>query len=389
MNLTTVAVKNIARNRGRTLLTIVGVTVAILAFVLLRTLLWSWTAAIEQSASDRIGVRHKVTFIMPLPKKYVDEIRQIPGVKAAAYANWFGAKDPKDEGRDFFATMAVEPEELLTVYDEFLVKPAEVEAWKQNRRGALVGDMLAKKKGWKIGDKVVLSGTIFPGEWQFEISGIYTAKRATVDRNSFYFQWKYLNESLPPARQDKVGWVSARIGDAGRSAEICRAIDAKFDDRDVQTLCMSEKAMQASFMGMMSAILKAIDIVSIVILLIMMLVLGNTIAMGVRERTTEYGTLRAIGFVPRHIVLFVVGESLFTSALGGAIGVAVAYPIVNLGIGRYLEENWGQFFAIFRVQPPIALAAFGLALLLGGLAAIIPAYGTTRLNTVAALRRIG
>lgn len=388
MNLGTVAFKNISRNRGRTILTIAGVMVAILTFVLLRTMLWSWTAATEESASDRIGIRHKVTFIMPIPKKYFEEIKQMPGVKAAAYANWFGAKDPKHE-HEFFATVAVEPDDILKVYDEVITKPAEIEAWKQNRRGALVGDVIAKKMGWKVGDEVVLRGTIYPGDWKFQISGIYTAKRANVDRSSFYFQWKYLNESLPPARQDQVGWISARISDPGRSGEICRAIDKKFDDRDVQTLCMSEKAMQASFLGMMSAVLKAIDLVSIVILLIMTLILGNTIAMGVRERTTEYGTLRAIGFVPRHIVLFVLGESLFTGALGGALGVLISYPIVDRIIGRFLEENMGAFFAVFRVQPSIAIAAFGLAMLLSTLAAIIPAYGTTRLKTVDALRRIG
>jgi putative ABC transport system permease protein len=388
VNLTTVAFKNISRNRWRTLLTIVGVAVAILTFVLLRTMLWSWTAATEESASDRIGIRHKVTFIMPIPKKYFEEIKQIPGVKAAAYMNWFGAKDPKHE-HEFFATIAVEPEDALAVYDEVITKPAEVEAWKQNRRGALVGDVIAKKLGWKVGDTVTLRGTIYPGDWQFQISGIYTAKRANVDRSSFYFHWKYLNESLPPSRQDQVGWISARISDPGRSGEICRAIDTKFDDRDVQTLCMSEKAMQASFLGMLSAILKALDVVSIVILAIMTLILGNTIAMGVRERTTEYGTLRAIGFIPRHIVLFVLGESLFTGALGGALGVLISYPIINQGIGRVLEENMGAFFPVFKLQPSIALAAFGLALLLSALAAAIPAYGTTRLNTVDALRRIG
>ena len=206
MNLGTVAFKNISRNRGRTILTIAGVTVAILTFVLLRTMLWSWTAATEESASDRIGIRHKVTFIMPIPKKYFEEIEQMPGVKAAAYANWFGAKDPKHE-HEFFATVAVEPDDIIKVYDEVITKPAEIEAWKQNRRGALVGDVIAKKMGWKVGDEVVLRGTIYPGDWKFQISGIYTAKRANVDRSYNYFQWKYLNESLPPARQDQVGWI--------------------------------------------------------------------------------------------------------------------------------------------------------------------------------------
>ena len=173
MNLVTVAVKNITRNRFRALLTVFGVAVAILTFVLLRTVIWSWTAAVEQSATDRVGIRHKVTFIMPLPKKYIEEVRQIPGVTAAAYANWFGAKDPKHD-KEFFGTIAVEPDEILKVYDEVKVKPAELESWKQNRRGALVGDALAKKLGWKVGQEVILRGTIFPGDWVFQISGIYT-----------------------------------------------------------------------------------------------------------------------------------------------------------------------------------------------------------------------
>lgn len=388
MNLATVAVKNITRNRFRALLTVLGVAVAILTFVLLRTVIWSWTAAVEQSATDRIGIRHKITFIMPLPKKYIEEVRQIPGVTAAAYANWFGAKDPKHD-KEFFGTIAVEPDEILKVYDEVKVKPEELESWKQNRRGALVGDALAKKLGWKVGQEVILRGTIYPGDWTFQISGIYTATRASVDRSSFYFHWKYLNESLPPARQDKIGWVVARIDNPGRSAEICRAVDAKFDDRDVQTLCMSERAMQASFLGMMSAVLKAVDVVSIVILLIMTLIIGNTIAMGVRERTTEYGTLRAIGFVPKHIVLFVLGESLVTGLLGGGLGLLLSYPIVEKGLGRFLEENMGAFFPFFRIQPATAVAALAASLLLSALAAALPAYGTTRLKTVEALRRIG
>ncbi len=388
MNLATVAVKNIARNRVRTTLTVLGVSLAILAFVVFRTFIWSWTAASQQSASDRIGVRNKITFIMPMPKKYIEEIRQIPGVSGAAYANWFGAKDPRHE-REFFATLAVEPDDLLNVLDELKTKPEEVEAWKQDRRGALVGDALAKKLGWKVGDRVTLRGTIYPGDWEFTIRGIYTASRPSVDRSTLYFHWKYLNDSLPPRQQDRIGWVMARIDNPGKSAAVCRAIDAKFDDRDVQTLCMSERAMQASFLGMMSAILKAIDIVSIVILLIMALILGNTIAMGVRERTTEYGTLRAIGFVPRHIVLFIVGESLATGLLGGLVGLAVAYPLVDRGIGRFLEENMGTYFPFFRVQATTALAALGAALGLSFLAALLPAYSTTKLRTVDALRRIG
>lgn len=388
MNLATIAIKNVARNRLRTLLTSLGVAAALMMFIALRTMNWSWTAAEKQSASDRIGIRHKITFIMTLPLRYAEEIRSTPGVTGISYANWFGAKDPKNES-DFFATIAVEPADLLDVYREIEAPAEQVEAWKQDRRGALVGDALAKKKGWKVGDKVTLRGTIYPGDWEFHIAGIYTSKRASVDRSTLWFHWKYLNDSVDARRKDQIGWVVARVADPGQSAAICRAIDQKFSERDIQTLSMSERAMQASFLGMLSAILRAIDVVSVVILLIMMLILGNTIAMGVRDRTGEYGVLRAIGFVPRHIVIFVVGEALVIGLLGGLIGLGLSYPLVQNGLGRFLEENMGAIFPYFRVQPGLAALSMGLALGASLLASAIPAYRASKLKVVDSLRRVG
>src|SRR5262249_46576794 len=159
--------------------------------------------------------------------------------------------------------------------------------WFEDRKGAIVGDVLAKKLGVKVGDKITLQGTIFPGDWQFNIDGIYTAKRKSVDRSQFLFNWDYMNESLAERRKDQIGWIVTRIDDAGRSAAISAAIDKIFDEKDVQTATMSERAMNLGFMATVSALLTALDIVSIIILLIMSMILGNTVAMGVRERTTE------------------------------------------------------------------------------------------------------
>jgi putative ABC transport system permease protein len=388
--MTQVAVRNLGRNKLRTALTMAGVMVAIVTFVLLRTVLSAWTAAADNASKDRIGTRHKVSFIMPLPRRYLQEVRDIPGVKSAALANWFGGKDPKHE-TEFFATLAVEPKDFLQVYDEISVPPEQAESWFQNKTGAIVGDALAKKFGWKIGDRVTLTGTIYPGEWEFQICGIYTATRRSVDRATLYFQYDYLNDSpqASGAQHDQAGWIVSRIDDPGRSAEISKAIDAKFDERDVQTLSMSERAMNTSFIGMISAVLKAVDVVSIVILLIMMLILGNTVAMGVRERTHEYGVLRAIGFLPKHLALFVLSEAVAVSTLGGVLGLLVSYPFVEKGVGRFLEENMGGFFPFFRIDPTTAVAALILAAVLGLLAAALPAYNASQLKVVDALRRAG
>jgi putative ABC transport system permease protein len=388
VRIATIAVRNIGRNKLRTLLTVSAVAVAVLAFIMLRTVIWSWNAAQEQAATDRIGSRHKVSFIMTLPKRYAEEIRQMPGVKGVASFSWFGAKYPKKED-EFFATIACDPDDFLEVYDEVKVKPDQIEAWKQNRRGALVGDAIAKKLGWKVGDKVVLRGTIYPGDWEFQISGIYSTTRASVDRSTLWFHYDYMNESLSPRMKDQTGWIVSRIADAGQSGGISRAIDKHFEERDLQTLTMSEQALQASFLGMFSAILKALDVVSLVIMLIMMLILGNTIAMGVRERTNEYGVLRAIGFMPKHLVTFIVGEALVIGLLGGVVGVLLSYPLVEQGMGRWLEENMGAFFPFFDVTPAVAGAALALSLVLSLAAAIIPARQAARLQVIDSLRRVG
>jgi putative ABC transport system permease protein len=388
VGLVTIAVRNIGRNKLRTFLTLAGVTVAVTFFIILRTVIWSWTAATEQASQDRIGTRHKVSFIMQLPARYLEEVRQIPGVTQVAGANWFGAKDPKKE-EEFFSSIAVDPDDFLKVYDEVKVPADQAQAWKEDRQGALVGDALAKQKGWKVGDKIVLAGTIYPGDWEFHVSGIYTADRATVDRSTLWFHNKYLNESLPPRQQDQVGWIMARVKDPSRAAEVTRAIDQKFDSRDIQTISMSERALQASFLGMFSAVLSAIEIVSYVMMAIMGLILGNTIAMGVRERTHEYGVLRAIGFLPKHIVTFIMGEGLVLGALGGVIGLAVGYVFVGGFFGPLLEENMGAFFPFFRVSGSVAFAAVALAVLLGLLAAILPARSAAKLEVIGALRRVG
>jgi len=235
----------------------------------------------------------------------------------------------------------------------------------------------------------VLQGTIYPGDWEFHIAGIYTANSPTVDRSTLWFNYKYLDESRPQRLKDQVGWIMARVDDPGRAAEIARAVDKKFDDRDIQTISMSERALQASFLGMVSAILKLIGVVSIVMMAIMALILGNTIAMGVRERTHEYGVLRAIGFLPKHIVQFILVEGLVLGALGGLVGLAIGYPLIQNGIGPALEQNLGQMFAVFRVTPDLAGLSFVLAIALGTLAAVIPARNASKLEVVSALRRVG
>ncbi len=383
-----IAARNLKRSWFRTIFTIMGAAIALIAFVLLRTMLWSWNVSAEYAAQDRLGTRHKVSFVMQLPKRYIEDVRGVQGVKAATYANWFGGRIPTRPD-EFFASLAVDEKSYFDVIDEMVVTPEDKARFMADKKGALVGDVLAKKMGWKVGDKVTLEGTIYPGDWEFSISGFYTASRKSLDRSEFIFHWDYMNDSLPEGRRDEIGWIMARITDPGQSGEISKRIDALFDERDQQTVTMSEHAMNVSFLAGFSAILTALDVVSFVILLIMLLILGNTIAMGVRERTKEYAVLRAIGFEPKHVQFFVISEAATLGILSGLVGVGISYPFVNGMMGRAIEENMGGLFPYFRVEPGTAVLAFVIAIGLSAVASLLPSIRAGNVAVTDALRRVG
>jgi putative ABC transport system permease protein len=387
MTLVGLSIRNLARNKGRVALTAAAVAVVVFVFLILRTIVWAWGSAAEWAAKDRVVTRHKVTFVMDLPKRYVEDVKNAPHVKIATWANWFGAKDPKHD-REFFATLAVDPATYFVVYDEMKVPPADLETWKHDRQGAIVGDVLARKMGWKVGDKIILQSGIYPGDWTMNVDGIYEAAARSVDRSTLVFHWDYMNDSLPPERRDRVGWIVSRIDEPGHVADEGVVLDRLFEDRDTPTLSQDERSFQASFLAMFSAVLTAMDWISVILLLIVALILGNTIAMAVRERTSEYGVLRAIGFLPKHVAVWIVGESLVTGILGGLVGVALAWPVINFGLGRFIEENMGSFFPYFRLEAANVALGLGLAALLGAAASTLPAWRATKLKVVDAVRRV-
>jgi putative ABC transport system permease protein len=388
MNLATYARRNLFRRRGRTIWTMVAVMLAVLIFSVIRTVSVAWNLGAEAAASDRLATRHKISITMQVPRRYISELREVPDVKAATWANWFGAKDPK-ERVPFFAGFAVDQDSWFEVMDEMRVPPDQLAEWKKTPNGAILGDVLARTFGVKVGDRLVVTSDIYPGDWEFKVVGIYEALRKTVDRNSLVFRWDYLNNDPRAAfGKDTIGWMMSRISDGGRSADISRTIDAKFDERDDQTLTMSERAFQLSFLGAFSALLTAFDVASLVILLIMTLILANTIAMSVRERTHEYGVMRAIGFPPGHIIRFILGESLLVATIGGLLGVVLVQLLLNMAVGPMVEENMAGFFPYFRA--PLWVLGLGLAAsaVLGLIAGLIPALLSTRLKTTDALRRL-
>ncbi|MEO1337793.1 MAG: ABC transporter permease, partial [Myxococcota bacterium] len=384
------ALRPLRENWLRTILTVVAVAISVLAFITMRTFVWSWTVAAEVASEDRIVSRNKVTFFMPIPKRYSEDVRAVDGVRATTFAIWSDGKTPQNE-QEYFPALGVDTRTFLTVFDEMSVPEERKLAWFENRQGAVVGQVLASKMGWKVGDRVRLVSGKFPkpGEWEFEIEGIYRSTKKSLEQTWFIFHYDFFNSTLPEEQRDTVNWITSRISDGAQAASISKTIDGIFDTRDVQTVTMSQRAAIRSFLGMVSAILSAVNVISIAILVIMMLLVGNTIAMAVRSRTNQYAVLRAIGFERHHILFTVLTEGLALGALGGTLGLLLAYPFVNQGLGRFIEENMGSYFPYFRVTPEVAVLAFALALLLGGVAAALPARAASRLNVLEALRKVG
>uniref|UniRef100_UPI002638FD4D ABC transporter permease n=1 Tax=Geobacter sp. TaxID=46610 RepID=UPI002638FD4D len=260
-------IRNAFRHKLRTILTIVGVAVAVLAFGLLRTLVDLWYAGVEASSASRLVTRNAISLVFPLPISYKDRIRQVRGVKEVSWGNWFGGI--YREEKNFFPNFAIEPRGYLEMYPEYVIPDDQRSAFIHDRRGCVVGRKTAERFGWKIGDTVTLRGTIFPGQWEFVIRGIYRGARKNTDETQLFFHWEYLNETVKktiPRRADQVGFYLIELKKPEEAAEVSLAVDALFRNSLAETLTETEKAFQLSFVSMTEAIMIAIKIVSYVVI---------------------------------------------------------------------------------------------------------------------------
>lgn len=380
--------KNSLRHKLRTFLTILGISVAVMSFGFLRTIVTAWSAGVESSAANRMIVRHSVSFIFPLPYAYRDQISRLPGVTAVSFANWFGGayKDPADF-KNFFPRMAVEAETYFDMYPEFTIPPDQLAAFRQERGSCIVGAKLARELGFKIGDAIPIDGDIYPGRWDFIVRGIYHGKDASTDETQMLFHWNYLNErikQLQPGREGNVGWYILKIQNPADMPAVSRAVDQSYLNSRAGTKTETEKEFQQGFVSMSSAIIHSLEIVSFIIIGIILLVLANTIVMAARERTREYAVLKTIGFSSLHIVGLISGESLLIAGSGGAIGLGLTFPLAAGFAGMF-----PTFFPVFNVETVTIMLAALVAAAAGVTAALFPTIRTLRTSIAEGLRAIG
>jgi putative ABC transport system permease protein len=373
------------RNKLRTGLTILGITIAILAFGLLRTLISAWYAGVEASSATRLVTRNSVSIIFPLPHFYKNKIQQVNGVKTVSYGTWFGGV--YGEEKNFFANFAVEPRSFLELYPEFIIPPDGKEAFLKDQKGCVIGKKLAAKFGWKIGDIVVLKGTIFPGNWDFVVRAIYQGRDKDTDESQFFFHWDYLNEILKKSLSgwaDQVGYYIIGVARPELAGDVAVAIDQIFKNSLAETLTETEKAFQQGFVAMSGAIVTAIQIVSFVVIFIIMAVVANTMAMTTRERIGEYAILKTLGFGGGHITALIFGESLVITIMGCLLGVVLTFPATKI-----LSHELGTYFPVFNIGRETLLLSLVAALTIAFVSAIIPTRRAIKIRIADGLRRIG
>ncbi len=378
--------KNTLRHKLRTVLTIFGISIAVIAFGILRTVVTAWYSSVSAASANRLIVRQSVSFIFPLPYSYLEKITQVPGVKDVTFANWFGGT--YIDKNNFFARLAVNADNYFDVYKEFVVPKDQLETFKKERNSCVIGSDIAKKYNIKLGDVMTLDGDIYPGRWEFVVRGIYQPKFKSTDAMQMFFHWSYLDETMKkemPGRAGDVGWYVVLINDPLQSASISDQIDALFKNSSAETKTETEAAFQQGFIQSSSAIITSMNFISFVIIGIIMLVLGNTMIMSARERTREYAVLKTLGFSGKHLAGIILGESLLISILGGGVGLLFTYPIIK-GFSQFIPKG---IFPVFEIEPITVVLACSSAIIIGIVASLFPIQRALSTKIVDGIRFTG
>lgn len=373
--------KNIWRRKFRTIFTLLSILVAFLLYGILMTIRMAFTLGIDVAGVDRLMTMHKVSIIQFLPVSYQKDIESTKGVTVAMHNTWFGGvyQDP----RNFFAQIAVDPEQLGKVYPEFTVPDDQRKAWLADRQGAIAGVDLAKRFGWKVGDRIPLQATIWQPKqgqtWYFNLVGLYDGEKG-IDKTQFFFRYDYLDENRRFG-EGAVSWYAFKVDDPSKSADIARAVDATFANSSAETKTATEKAFVQAFANQVGDIGTIMVAILTVVLFQILLIAASTMVQSIRERTNELAVLKTLGFTDGSVLTLVLIESVFVAVLGGAIGLGLAWAFVQQG------DPTNGMLPIFILPPRDIIIGVALMAVLGLLAGALPATAAMRLRITDALRR--
>ncbi len=383
MKLWRFVLKNVLRNKRRTILTVVSLAASIF---IVNTLVSVLRGIENTDAGDeghlRLIVRHKVSLTNPLPEAYWEKLKRVPHVTGVSPTSWFGGIYRDQNWDNFFARFAVDPRTYLDITgDERPIDPGQARAWVGDRRGAIAGKALVDKYGWKLGDNIAIKGDIYPADLELTLRGIFTSKVSADDEKALYFQRDYLEELA--GRPGEVGSYWLKVDSAENISAVQRAVDAMFSNSEAETLTETEKQFQLGFVSMMGNVQGLLKMLSLVVGAAILMVSANTMAMAVRERTTEVAVLKALGFTPGLILGAILAESVLIALVACALGCLLSVLLFNM-TGFRLPMIWWPM----SLTGGTALIAVGTAVAIGLVSGLIPGISAARLRVVDGLRKV-
>ena len=378
--------KNLFRRKLRAALMIVSILIAFMIFGVLAGFYRAFTAGEDRAAADRLITVNKINFTQPMPIAYFNRVRAVDGVRQVTHANWFGGyyQDPKN----FLMTLAIEPVTYFDMYrSELDIPPEQLQAFISDRSSAVIGESMARTWGWKVGDRVPVASSIFTQRsngshtWDFTIAGIVKGKAEQVSTDFLLFQYAYFDETRTFGK-DTIGWLILQTNSPENNDRVARTIDAMFANSIAETSTDTEKAFGKAFAAQFGNIALIVFLVVGAAFVTILMIVGNTMALSIRERTREIGVLKTLGFSGPRILRMVLGESVLLALLGGLPGLAIA-ALITIA----LRASLANIAPAFAVSPVIALEGIALMIALGLFTGVIPALNAMRLKIATALGR--
>ena len=383
MTLTRFVTKSAFRNRRRSVLTVLSISFSLILLTLMMTVWHRWyiDKGNAQSA-QRLITRHRVSLTQNMPVYYREKMRTVPGVVAVAPTQWFGGLYKDEKPENFFAQFGTDPNEIFKVMTDFKIPDDQLQAWQRDQAGCVVDSDLAKKFGWKVGDRIVIKGTIFPVNLELTIRGIFTPPQPSM---TVYFNQKYVEEAVSWAK-GRSGTFNILADSADDVPKVAAGVDALFRNSPEPTKTESEKAFQLSFINSLGNVKAFILSICFAVIFATLLVSANTMAMSIRERTREVAVLKTLGFTRQRILTLYVGEAVTVALLGGLFGCVLATGLV---FAMAHAPGMGFFFIGMKVTLPTFLLAVVVAGMVGLVSALFPAYHAAKVDIVEGLRYIG
>lgn len=376
--------KNAWRKKIRTSLTILSVFVAFLLFALLSAIGFAFRGGVDVADAERLVIINKVTLINPLPMSYMNRIAATDGVESVTHATWFGGY--YQEPRNQFGQFPVDPQSYFDMYPEFTIPEEQMDAFKRNRTGAVVGQELAKQFGWKVGDRIPIQATIWSRTdgsrtWEFDLEGIFSNEDPRSSTAVMLFQYDYFEEARAFGK-GTAGWYVLRVAKGADPVQVAKSIDLQFANSPSETKTSTEAAFAQSFMKQFGNIALIVMLILGAVFFTLLLVSGNTMSQSVRERISELAVLKTLGFGDRAVLGIVLSESILIMLMGGLLGLGLGWVIV-----QGLTKQLGAFLPGIFLSP--GAIAGGIAMMIGAgiLAGIFPALKAMRLSIIDALAR--